>query len=86
MVREMFKAEKEIDGRSSAALYVYFIAYLCYLFFFRIYDDLDIALIFKPIIVPSIAFAYFFITKSPKTYLNLGLFLVIFLADNLILF
>lgn len=85
MVREMFKTEKEIDGRASAALYVYFIAYLCYLFFFRIYDDLDIALIFKPIIVPSIAFAYFFITKSPKIYLNLGLFLVIFLADNLIL-
>ena len=41
--------------------------------------------IFKPIIVPSIAFAYFFISKSPKIYLNLSLFLVIFFADNLIL-
>ena len=85
MVREIFKTEKDIDGRASAALYVYFIAYLFYLFFFRIYDDIDIALLFKPIIVPSIAFAYFFITKSTKIYLNLGLFLVIFLADNLIL-
>ena len=46
---------------------------------------MDIAFIFKPIIVPSIAFAYFFISKSPKIYLNLSLFLVIFFADNLIL-
>ncbi len=85
MVKEIFKTEKDIDGRASAALYVYFIAYLCYLFFYRIYDDADIALIFKPIIVPSIAFAYFFITKSTRIYLNLFLFLVIFLADNLVL-
>lgn len=85
MVREIFKTDKSIDNRASAALYVYFISYLCYLFFFRVYDDLDIALIFKPIIVPSIAFAYFFITKAKRIYLNLGLFLVIFFADNLIL-
>lgn len=58
---------------------------MCYLFFYRVYGDLYIALIFKPIIVPSIAFAYFFISKSTKIYLNLFLFLVIFFADNLIL-
>ena len=85
MVKELFKVDKNIDSRASAALYVYFIAYLLYLFFFRIYKDLDIALIFKPIIIPSIAFAYFFITKATKIYLNLFLFLVIFFADNLIL-
>lgn len=85
MVKEIFKIDKSIDTRASAALYVYFISYLCYLFFFRVYDDLDIALIFKPVIVPSIAFAYFFITKEKNIYLNLGLFLVIFFADNLIL-
>jgi len=85
MVKEIFKTEKGIDGRASASLYVYFISYLCYLFFYRIYDDLDIALIFKPIIVPSIAFAYFFITKAKNIYLNLALFLIIFFADNLIL-
>ena len=58
---------------------------MCYLFFYRVYGDLYIALIFKPIIVPSIAFAYFFISKSTKIYLNLFLFLVIFFTDNLIL-
>lgn len=85
MVKEIFKTDKNIDSRASGALYVYFISYLCYLFFYRIYDDADIALIFKPIIVPSIAFAYFFITKARSIYLNLSLFLVIFFADNLIL-
>lgn len=85
MVREIFKTDKDIDGRASVALTVYFISHICYLFFYRVYEDMDIAFIFKPIIVPSIAFAYFFITKSPKIYLNLSLFLVIFFADNLIL-
>ncbi|WP_290821768.1 hypothetical protein [Flavobacterium sp.] len=85
MVREIFKTDKNIDSRASVALYVYFISYICYLFFYRVYNDMDIAFIFKPIIVPSIAFAYFFISKSPKIYLNLSLFLVIFFADNLIL-
>ena len=85
MVREIFKTDKNIDSRASVALYVYFISYICYLFFYRVYDDMDIAFIFKPIIVPSIAFAYFFISKSSKIYLNLSLFLVIFFADNLIL-
>lgn len=85
MVREIFKTDKNIDVRASLVLYVYFISYICYLFFYRVYDDVDVALIFKPIIVPSIAFAYFFITKSRKIYLNLSLFLVIFFADNLIL-
>ena len=85
MVKKIFKTDKNIDSRASGALYIYFISYLCYLFFYRVYGDLDIALIFKPIIVPSIAFAYFFISKSTKIYLNLFLFLVIFFADNLIL-
>ena len=85
MVREMLKINRSIDSRASASLYVYFISYLCYLFFYRIYNDVDIALIFKPIIVPSIAFAYFFITKAKNIVLNLVLFLVIFFADNLIL-
>ena len=85
MVREIFKTDKSIDNRASVALYVYFISYICYLFFYRVYDDMDVALIFKPVIVPSIAFAYFFISKSLKIYLNLSLFLVIFFADNLIL-
>lgn len=85
MLREMFKTDKNIDSRASVALYVYFISHICYLFFYRVYEDMDIAFIFKPIIVPSIAFAYFFISKSLKIYLNLSLFLVIFFADNLIL-
>jgi hypothetical protein len=85
MVKEIFKTDKNIDSRASGSLYVYFISYICYLFFFRVYNDEDIALIFKPIIVPSIAFAYFFITKARNIYLNLILFLVIFFADNLIL-
>ena len=66
MVREISKTDKNIDSRASGALYIYFISYLCYLFFYRVYGDLDIALIFKPIIIPSIAFAYFFISKAKK--------------------
>jgi len=85
MVKQLFKIDKNIDSRASVALYVYFISHIFYLFFYRVYEDMDIAFIFKPIIVPSIAFAYFFITKSLKIYLNLSLFLVIFFADNLIL-
>ena len=36
MENPLFKIDKSIDAKASAALYVYFIAYLCYLFFFRI--------------------------------------------------
>ena len=85
MVKQIFKIDKKIDGRASIALYVYFISYFCFLFFYRINDNANLGLLFKPIIVPSIAFAYFFITKSKKIYWNLTLFIIIFFADNLIL-
>lgn len=85
MVKQIFKIDKKIDGRASIALYVYFISYFCFLFFYRINDDANLGLLFKPIIVPSIAFAYFFITKVKKIYWNLTLFIIIFFADNLIL-
>ncbi|GEM_PF-1456510 len=85
MLKNIINTNQNIDSRASSSLYVYFVSYLCYLFFFRVYEDLEIAFIFKPMIVPSIAFAYFFISKSPRYYLNSSLFAVIFFADNLIL-
>lgn len=85
MENHLFKIDKNIDGRASLSLYLYFIAFVLYLFFNNVLDNPDVALIFKPIIIPSIAFAYFFITKSNKIYLNLFLFIVIFFADNLIM-
>ncbi len=85
MVKQTARKHQNIDSRSSAALYVYVISYVLYLYFYRIENDLDIALIFKPIIIPSVAFAYFFTTKIPNFYPNLLLFLAIFFADNLIL-
>lgn len=85
MVKQIASKHQNIDSRSSAALYVYVISYVLYLYFFRIENDIDIALIFKPIIIPSVAFAYFFTTKTDNIYPNLLLFIAIFFADNLIL-
>lgn len=69
----------------SLPLLLYFVAYLLYLLFNEYFKLEDEAILFKPIIVPSIAFVYFFSPDSKKSLLNLGLFTVIFLGDNVVL-
>lgn len=66
----------------SPALILYFFSYVLYLFFFR-FEDKEIALVFKPMIVASIFFYYYFSTKVVKKdklhFLILG---ILFIADN----
>lgn len=69
----------------SLPLLLYFAAYLLYLLFNEYFNLEDEAILFKPIIVPSIAFVYFFSPDSKKSLLNLCLFTVIFLGDNVVL-
>jgi hypothetical protein len=83
--------ERELNSNANAniktivAISAYFIAFIVYLYFFRIEKNIDIAFFFKPLIIPSIAFAYFFSTKNPFYFINLFIFLIIYFADNLIL-
>lgn len=67
------------------AVAIYFISFAFYLYFYRIEKNVDLAFLFKPIIIPSIAFAYFFLTKNTFYFINIFLFLVVYFADNLIL-
>lgn len=66
----------------SPALVLYFFSYILYLFFFR-FEDKEIALVFKPMIIASIFFYYFFSNKTVKKeklhFLILG---ILFIADN----
>lgn len=80
--KKTFFLKKELI---SLPLILYFVAYLLYLLFNEYFKLEDEAILFKPIIVPSIAFVYFFSPKSKRAFLNLILFSVIFLGDNLVL-
>lgn len=71
--------------KAIVAISIYFIAFILYSYFFRIDKNADIAFLIKLIIIPSIAFAYFFLTKNNFYFVNLYLFLIIYFADNLIL-
>lgn len=66
----------------SPALVLYFFSYILYLFFFR-FEDKEIALVFKPMIIASIFFYYFFSNRAVKKeklhFLILG---ILFVADN----
>lgn len=71
------------------ALLLYFLSYIMYLFFFKIYADKEIALIFKPMIVTSISFYYFFYNEKKvedyKGKLHFVILLLLFIADNMAL-
>ena len=57
-----------------------------YLFFFKIYDDKEFALIFKPMIITSISFYYFFNSDGIEAYkskLHYLVLLLLFIADNM---
>lgn len=74
-----------LNTKAIIALSIYFIAFIGYSYFFRIDKNIDIAFLFKPFIIPAIAFAYFFLTKNTFYFINLYLFLIIYFADNLTL-
>lgn len=67
----------------SPSIILYFFSYILYLFFFRLVEDKEIALVFKPMIIASIFFYYFFSNKTVKKeklhFLILG---ILFIADN----
>lgn len=84
-MEEDIKAGSLKKDLTTVPLVVYFIAYFLYLFFNKYLKLEDEALLFKPIIIPCIAFVYFFTANSKKTILNLFLFSAIFFADNVIL-
>ena len=75
---------KTMNLKAVVAIIIYFIAFILYSYFFRIEKNVDSAFLVKPIIIPSIAFAYFFLTKNTFYFMNLYLFLIIYFADNLI--
>lgn len=67
----------------SPALLLYFFSYLLYLFFFRLYIDKEMALLFKPMIIASIFFFYFFSDHSQrKDKLHFLILALLFVADN----
>lgn len=65
------------------ALFLYFIAYVLYLYFFKINIDKEVALIFKPMILASISFYYFFNSQQiKKNKLHFFIIGLLFVADN----
>lgn len=63
------------------ALALYFVSFVLYLFFFKIYDDKEFALLFKPMIVTSISFYYFFKKRTKSSKFLLITFLSLFGSD-----
>lgn len=62
---------------------LYFLAYMLYLFFFRFSKNMEMALVFKPMILASMFFYYLLSKKTRKKeifhFLILG---ILFIADN----
>lgn len=65
------------------ALLLFFIANACYLFFFRIMENKDMSLLFRPMIIPFIFLYYTLDSKEKKNPLHLLLLGLIFVADNI---
>lgn len=85
MEKEVYLSESSSKKLANAAIGLYFVVNIIYIIIYKIFNDVDLALYFKPLIVPSIAFAHFFLTKKKNYLFNMLLYLVIYFADNLIL-
>lgn len=70
----------------SPSLVLYFISYILYLFFFRIIEDKEIILFFKPIILASITYYYINQSKLKKNILHFVIIGLMFISDNMNLF
>lgn len=70
----------------SPSLVLYFISFVLYLFFFRIIEDKETMLLFKPVILASIAFYYINQSKLNKNVLHFVIIGLLFVSDNMNLF
>ncbi len=70
----------------SPSLILYFLSYILYLFFFRIIEDKETILFFKPIILTSITFHYVVESKVKKSPLHFYIIGLLFISDNINLF
>jgi hypothetical protein len=70
----------------SPSLILHFISYLLYLLFFRIIEDKETMLLFKPIILASITFYYVNYSRVKKNILHFGIIFLCFVSDNMNLF
>lgn len=66
-------------------LVAYFVFYFLYLFFDKIVEQKDYAILVKPVIIPIIAFLYLTNKNSKKSVLSILLLVLIFISDNSIL-
>ena len=76
-IQSLLKRDLEI-----IPLTAYFVFYFLYLFFERILEQKDYAILVKPIIIPIIVFLYLTNKNSLRTGLNLFLLVLIFISDN----
>lgn len=63
-------------------LIAYFVFYILYLFFERILELQDYAVIIKPIIIPIIVFLYVINSNSKKSILSIFMLVLLFISDN----
>lgn len=76
-IESLLKRDLEI-----VPLTIYFIVYFLYLFFERILEKSDYAVLVKPIIIPIVVFLYITNKSSKRQFLNLALLVLIFISDN----
>ncbi len=76
-IQSLLKRDLEI-----IPLIAYFVFYFLYLFFDKILEQQDYAILVKPIIIPIIAFLYLTNKNSKRLLLNLVLLILIFISDN----
>ncbi len=76
-IQSLLKRDLEI-----IPLTAYFIFYFLYLFFDKILEKQDYAILVKPIIIPIIAFLYLTNKNSKRLVLNLILLILIFISDK----
>lgn len=70
----------------SPSLILHFLSYILYLFFFRIIEDKEMILFFKPIILTSITYYYVVESKVKKSALHFYIIGLLFISDNINLF
>jgi len=73
-------------NKTSPSLILYFLSFVFYLYFFRIIEDKETILLFKPIILTSITFYYINYSKVRKNNLHFLIIALTFLSDNMNLF
>ena len=73
-------------NKATPSLVLYFIFYILYLFFFKIIQDKETMLLFKPVILASITFYYINYSRVKKNSLHFAVLAICFLSDNMNLF